>query len=211
MAQRKAAGLLEAGAAVTVISPQVTPELERLAGEGSLQLVRQVFMRGMSEVKGAALLFAATDDAAVNAAVREEGAAQGIWVNGADEADHGDFLLPAVLRQGRLTISVSTGGASPGLSRLVRNELQGWLDDGYEAYLDLMLELRLAVQQLVSDTEVRQKIFRSMLEWDLRARLRDGRGWPQRLQDELLERLRRDPTPEGVRRIGAWMEEVDNT
>ncbi|MEK8131328.1 bifunctional precorrin-2 dehydrogenase/sirohydrochlorin ferrochelatase [Paenibacillus filicis] len=208
VAERKAAGLLRAGADVTVISPQVTAELRRLAGEGLLQWIDSPFERGMAEAGKASLLFAATDDPAVNAAVREEGIALGIWVNGADEAEHGDFMLPAVLRQGLLTVAVSTAGASPGMAQLVRDEISDWLGDGYDAYLEVLLELRLAVQQLVSDSRERQSMFRGMLQWNLRPHMKDGERLPGPLFEELMKRLHGEPTADGIRRIGTWLEEL---
>ncbi|SDD25298.1 precorrin-2 dehydrogenase / sirohydrochlorin ferrochelatase [Paenibacillus sp. UNCCL117] len=211
VAQRKVQGLLDAGAEVTVISPRTTAALGTWAAQGLLRLVRRHYEQGMQEVQEAALLFAATDDEGVNASVREEGAALGIWVNAADTREHGDLLLPAVLRQGGLTVAVSTSGASPGLAQLVRDEIGEWLGSGYETYLDLLLELRLTVQQLVADTGQRQTLFRMMLDWDLQRRMRAEGGLPQPLREELLDRVRRDPSPEGIRRIGIWLAENDYT
>ncbi|WP_281889100.1 bifunctional precorrin-2 dehydrogenase/sirohydrochlorin ferrochelatase [Paenibacillus sp. YYML68] len=207
VAARKVRGLLQAEAAVTVISPHVTSELEGLAADGSIRWLRSCYAPGMPEVREARLLFAATDAPEVNAAVRVEAEQLGIWVNAADEADHGSFLLPAVLRQGRLTVAVSTSGASPGMALHVRDQVSRWLQaEHYELYLELLYGLRQEVQQLVSDSSVRQEMFRHMLRWELAPHL--GRGGSmdlEKLRVELSQRLYANPTIEGVLAIGEWL------
>lgn len=203
VAERKTRGLLQAGASVTVISPACTPELDKLAAAGDVRAIRRPYSPGMAEVRSAKLLFAATDNAAVNALVREEGRELGIWVNGADDLDHGDFILPATVRRGRLTVAVSTAGASPGLSRLVRTDIGRWLEqDGYAPYVELLHELRLLLQQLVADSGERQAMFRAMLQWELLPRLRGEAEVPAKLRELLLREVSLQPTLAGMQRIG---------
>ena len=95
VAETKVRGLLAAGARVTVVSPTLTPALAALAAEGHLTHQAREYAPG--DLAGAALAFAATGDRAVSRAIRSEGRARGVWVNAADDAEHCDFLLPAVL------------------------------------------------------------------------------------------------------------------
>jgi precorrin-2 dehydrogenase / sirohydrochlorin ferrochelatase len=118
VAARKARKLLQAGAEVVVVSPEVLPEL----GDTSVEVHERPYEYG--DLEGADLAFAATDSRGVNAAVAREAHARGIRINVADRPTEGDFSVPSTLRRGGLQVAVSTGGASPTLARGVRNELE---------------------------------------------------------------------------------------
>ena len=118
VASRKVRGLLESGASVVVISPDVTPEIEGM----DVAVERRPYRPG--DLAGSALAFAATDSREVNAAVVREAKEGGIPVNVADRPAEGDFALPSVLRRGGLQVAVSTGGASPTLARRIRDALE---------------------------------------------------------------------------------------
>jgi len=118
VASRKARGLLESGARVIVVSPEVEPEIEAM----DVTVERRPYRPG--DLAGAALAFAATDRREVNAAVAREAKENGIPVNVADRPAEGDFALPSVLRRGGLQVAVSTGGASPTLARKIRNAME---------------------------------------------------------------------------------------
>ena len=118
VASRKARGLLESGARVVVVSPEVVPEIEGM----DVTVERRPYRPG--DLAGAALAFAATDRREVNAAVAREAKENGIPVNVADRPAEGDFALPSVLRRGGLQVAVSTGGASPTLARKIRAAME---------------------------------------------------------------------------------------
>ena len=118
VASRKARRLLQAGAEVVVISPEFNPELAASQAE----LHHRPYRDG--DLEGAYLAFTATDSREVNAAVAREAGKRGILVNVADRPSEGDFALPSTLSRGRLQVAVSTGGASPTLSRRIRGELE---------------------------------------------------------------------------------------
>src|SRR5438067_13923192 len=117
----RAAGLIGAGAAITVIAPALTPALAALASEGRLLHEPRGYRHG--DLAGFDLALAATDAGDVNAALAREGRARGVWVNAADDPANCTFILPALVRRGDLTVAVSTGGTSPALARAVREEL----------------------------------------------------------------------------------------
>lgn len=119
IASRKAAGLLAAGARVTVVAPMVLPELA--------QAVAHVEQRPFADddCTGFRLVLTATDDPAVNAAVAVAATARGVWVNSADDPANCTFILPAVARRGLVTVAVSTGGASPALASHLRSTIAG--------------------------------------------------------------------------------------
>ena len=115
IASRKAAGLVAAGARLTVIAPLVHPALAEMAAA----VVLRPFAEG--DCAGFRLVMTATDDPAVNARVHVDATAAGIWVNSADDPANCSFILPAVARRGAVVAAVSTGGASPALASHLRS------------------------------------------------------------------------------------------
>ncbi len=129
VAERKVRGLLEAGAAVAVISPAVTPALAELAGTATIAIERRAYERG--DLRGATLAFAATDDAEANAAVVDEARAAAILVDDVTAPERSDFSTPAVHRSGPLVVGVDTSGLSPSLAGRVRDEIARMLDPSF--------------------------------------------------------------------------------
>jgi precorrin-2 dehydrogenase/sirohydrochlorin ferrochelatase len=144
VAAGKVNGLLAAGAAVTVVSPTLTGALHEAARAGRLVHHRRVYRDG--DLLGFTLAFVATGDVAVNAAVAAEARRRGVWVNAADDAAHCDVILPSVLRRGALTVAVSTGGASPALARVVREEIERHVGADYTVLVDVAGDVRRALR-----------------------------------------------------------------
>jgi siroheme synthase-like protein len=144
VAERKIANLLEVNAAVTVISPDASETILRWSKKQLIQIITRCYQPG--DLAGAELVFVATDDGAVNAAVHQEGRMRGVWVNAADDPAHCDFILPSVLRRGDLTVAVSTSGTSPALARTIREELELYFTEEYELLANLAAEVRAELQ-----------------------------------------------------------------
>ena len=136
VAAEKVRGLLTAGALVHVVATVVSPEVRALA----VTWEERPYERG--EVAGYRLAVACTDDPAANQAVFDDGEAQGIWVNAADDPERCSYTLPARLDQGRLLVTVSTAGHSPALAGWLRDELAQQLGPEYDALIDLLAEAR---------------------------------------------------------------------
>lgn len=143
---RKCLSLLDAGARITVIAPELDDRLMALLEQGEISHLARGFAPG--DLAGAFLVFAATDSPAINAAVAEEAKARGILADIADAPELGDFTLPAIARRGDLQIAVSTGGKSPALARRIRDELAARYGPEYEAALVLLGTLR---EKLLTD------------------------------------------------------------
>lgn len=205
VAERKARTLMEAGASVTLVSPQLTPQLEAWTAEGLIRTRREEYTTGLPVLAEALLVFAATGNAEVNAQICAEAEAHGKLVNSVDDAEAGGFIVPATLRRGRLTLAVSTAGASPALAVKVRRQLEDVFGEEYAPYLELMHELRMTVQANVSDSSKRQELFRAMLAWELLPLFKPGELPNDHFRSELLRRVAEDPTPEGIRSIGDWL------
>ena len=118
VASRKVGKLLQTGAEVVVVSPEVLPELAGM----DVEILHRTYEYG--DLEGAKLAFAATDSREVNAAIAQEAKERGVPINVADRPAEGDFAVPSTLRRGGLQVAVSTGGASPTLARRIRNELE---------------------------------------------------------------------------------------
>ena len=127
VAHRRVAGLLEARARVTVVSPDVTPALEALVGPGEVAWVPRRYEPG--DLDGAWYAVAATDDPAVNAAVADEAERSRVFCARADDRSASSVWTPAVGRQGDLVVGVH-GGGDPQRAVGVRDAVLRGLTDG---------------------------------------------------------------------------------
>ncbi len=155
--RRKAAGLIEAGARVRLISPgQIEPPLPE-----HVEIVRRSYRSG--DLEGAALVFAATDSAEINSAVLRDAREAGIPANMAEEPDEGDFALPALLRRGDLTVAVGTSGESPALAALVRDRLSEHLGEEWGTVLEIAAALRQKRLTCPRETIYNSAVLRQLL------------------------------------------------
>jgi siroheme synthase-like protein len=145
VAQRKVEGLLAAEAAVTVVSPGLTPEMAALKEERRIEHRSRGYQPG--DLDGFAIAVAATDDAATNERVAREARAKGVWVNVVDEPEQCDFILPSVIRRGDVVLAISTGGLSPALARWLREELEGYLSEDFDRLARLLAETRRELRE----------------------------------------------------------------
>lgn len=193
VAERKVAGLLDAGAQPTVISPTLTPTLAEWKGAGRIMHLPRVFAAG--DLAGAALVIAATDDDAVNTAVATEGRDNGALVNVANEPAVGNFHTVGTVRRGDLLLTVSTGGRSPTLAAQLRAELASRYGPEYAAALRRMAQLRA-----IPDTVVPPHTRRALAAWLCSEQ---ALGWlcegsDDRVDAVLQQLLTADPTPTGA-------------
>src|SRR5215213_3699969 len=130
VALRKAKGLLDAGAAVTVVAPELG---EGFSGLG-VEVVRRPYRPG--DIAGKLLVIAATNDLAVQQQVFDDCEHAGVWVNSADDPDRCSFVLPALVRRGPVIVAVSTQGRSPALAAQLRDRIAVSLPADLEAITD---------------------------------------------------------------------------
>ena len=162
----KVTGLLEAGAVVTVIAPEVRDEITDLG----VAVHRRRYEPG--DVEGYRLVVAAVDDPAVAQAVHDDAEAAGILVNSADDPARCTFTLPSRFRRGDLLVAVSTGGRSPAQAAWLRRRLEAEIGPEYEQLLELLAAERDAMRARGEPTEVPG--WRTALESGMLERLRDG-------------------------------------
>ncbi len=161
IAARKVQGLLDADARVKVIAPRLTPELEDLARDQRITLIRRAYQP--SDLNGARLVIAATDDPQVNRAVYDDARMRGILVNVADDPTHCTFHAPAVIRRGQIAIAISTSGASPALAKHLRQDIEKTIGAEYEQLVTLLAELRPRVQTRVP-RERREALWHELID-----------------------------------------------
>lgn len=182
VAERKVLFLLEAKAQVKVVSPQLTDTLHELAAAQQIDWLPRCFEPG--DLADALLVFAATDSAAVNKAVAVEANAAGKLVNvAADAPELCSFHVPAVLRQGDLSIAVSTNGKSPALAARIRKELEAEYGPEYAVLLDLLGRVRERTLAGTADGAARRNLFENLLHADILDWIRAGQ-W-KRLRSHL--------------------------
>ena len=145
---RKAEGLASAGARVRLVATDVSEHVDA----ATIDDLRQRSFQS-DDLDGVRLVVTATGDERVDASVAAQARARGIWANAADQPVDCEFILPAIARRGRVTVSVSTDGASPALARELRNVIDGFLTDAIGALAETLAAERSAVQASGASTE----------------------------------------------------------
>lgn len=148
IALRKTRGLIEAGASITLISPEVEPELRKLAESNSIIWLPRKYREG--DLGNAFLVIAATNDPDANHQIWREAAKVECLINVVDDPKHSNFILPAVVKRGEIQISISTGGSSPALARRLREDLEKIITPEYQDLAEILAELR---PELISRTQ----------------------------------------------------------
>jgi precorrin-2 dehydrogenase / sirohydrochlorin ferrochelatase len=144
VAARRAEALLEAGAAVTVISPRLSPELEALAARKLIVHTPRNYQSG--DINGCAIVYAATDDPKLHRDLAAEARALGIPINVADVPELCTFIAPAVVRRGALQVAISTSGASPAFAVRMRRTLEKHFGAEYAIILEVLRAARRFVR-----------------------------------------------------------------
>jgi precorrin-2 dehydrogenase/sirohydrochlorin ferrochelatase len=160
VAERKVTGLLGTGSLITVISPQATDKLKGLAGSGLIEWLERSFSK--EDIEGAFLIFAATNDNVINQSIKMAASDQQL-VTIADDPEGSDFHVPSHIQRGRLSIAVSTGGASPTLARKIREQLEHQFDDQFEEYLEFLFSARQRILKEVKDPSRKGKILTAIV------------------------------------------------
>lgn len=122
VATRKIKNLLESGADITVISPQLTLELIDLEKKQRIKIIERPYQQG--DLQDAHLVFTATDKTTVNQAVADEATKSKICINVADRSTPGDFIVPATFSEKEFTVAISTHGENPSLAVAIRDQIK---------------------------------------------------------------------------------------
>ena len=162
---RKVRTLLDCGAAVTVVSPEVTDPIAVLAGENRISLKQRPYQA--SDLDGVFLVIGATDNMALNRAIHDDAGKQGILCNIADQPDLCNFILPSVIDRGDLIIAISTSGKSPAFARRLRKQLEAQFGPEYAGFLKLMGAVRKILLEQTRNPEAHRRVFESLIDQGL--------------------------------------------
>ena len=182
VAERKVKGLLKAGAAVRVISPNLTSSLARLHEKGLILHQQRPFRA--ADLGRAHLCIAATDSREVNERVYQAASRQRIPVNVVDDPARCSFIVPSLVMRGDLLVAISTSGQSPALAKALRQKLQKEIGPEYALWLKILGAVRKKILPLGFDQMRNQAAFRRLAKDDLLAfiRRRDREGLDRRLK-----------------------------
>ena len=185
VAERKVRLLLEAGAEVSIVSPELTPWLAdktsgayagalsrarvgeggRSPGEGPISgsVTRIAGRFDPAHLDGAILAIAATNDPAVNARVAQAGRERNVLVNVVDVAELSSFIVPAIVDRSPLVIAISTGGVAPVLARLVRERIETTIDESFGALAGLLQRWRSRIKSALPDVGARRRFYEKVV------------------------------------------------
>ncbi|CAM4354591.1 Siroheme synthase 3 [Kerstersia similis] len=201
VAERKTQALLEAGAAVRLGAPTLTPALRDLADSGRLHHVNGCFEPEWLE--DCWLVIAATDDAALNAAVATAGEARRIFTNVVDDPQRCSFQVPSVVHRSPIQIAISSAGTAPVLARRIRERLESLLDHSLGSLAQLAARQRHRIRARFPDLRRRRQFYDWLLDGPVAALLRQAR--PDDAEQTLSAALEQDsaPLPGSVTLVGA--------
>jgi len=173
VAARKVRALLECGARVTVVSPEIRAELEKCAEANEIKIVHRAFEPG--DLEGAAIAIAATNDRKVNEAVANAGRERGVLVNVVDVPGLCDFYVPSRVDRGDLQIAICTGGAFPAFAKRLRLALEKQFGPEFAAYLELLARYRQEAKARIADPHQRAKAEEAFLDSPAFALVAEGK------------------------------------
>ncbi len=161
----KAEGLLACDGDVTVISPDVGPELEALASEGSIGWEPREYA-GPEDLEGAFMAIACTDSTDTNIRIYEDAERRAMLVNIVDVPPLCNFILPAIVRTGPLAIAISTAGASPALAKRIRNQIADEYGEPYAKLAIMLNDVRGWAKGTLPTYQDRKAFFESVVNGD---------------------------------------------
>ncbi|MGL6617017.1 siroheme synthase CysG [Aeromonas hydrophila] len=164
VAERKARLLLDAGAQLTVVAPELDPELAELAANGSIEWLAGEF--APQQLTGKWLVVAATDRREVNALVYQSANQARIFANVVDDPKRSSFIMPSIIDRSPLMVAISSGGKAPVLARLLREKLEALLPQHLGAVAAFAGSLRERVKARFASMGERRRFWERLLGAD---------------------------------------------
>lgn len=183
VAQRKIHNLLDAEAIITVISPTITATIQSWIVAEKVNWKKKYYED--DDIKDAFLIIAATNERSVNQRVLKASKPHQL-INVVDDPEGSNFHVPSTLHRGKLSISVSTSGASPGLAKKIVTELSSKYDEYYEEYLNFLFETRRYIQKNISNPNVRGELLSQLLDEQYKTLSRERQ---YETRDQLVNKL----------------------
>ena len=164
VAERKARLLLDAGAQLTVVAPELDPELAALAATGEIEWLAGEF--APAQLTGKWLVVAATDRREVNALVYQSANQARIFANLVDDPKRSSFIMPSIIDRSPLMVAISSGGKAPVLARLLREKLESLLPQHLGAVATFAGSLRERVKARFASLGERRRFWERLLGAD---------------------------------------------
>lgn len=205
VALRKVKSLLQGGGVVRVISPEAGAELREMSAAGEIEWIERGYVEG--DLRGAFLVFAATDNPQIQSRIIKEAMKTGVLCNSADDPQSSHFHVPAHFRRGNMLVTVSTGGSSPGLAKRLRQQLEAQFVPEYEAVVELLAMIRGEVVSLDDDSWAHGALFNRLLDQGLVNLVLNSRWFD--LQMLLLQEL--PPGIDAVALFKTFLEKYDTS
>jgi siroheme synthase-like protein len=200
IATGKVGGLLEAGARVTVVAPEVSEAIAQWHAEQKIVWYAREFLE--RDIENQFIVISATDDKVLNARVYQLANAQQRVANAVDDLDNCNFIAPAIARQGELQVAISTAGKSPALAKQIRDRVQDEILTEETAHLaDFLGSWRPEVKRWLPTYQRRQAFWEGVLESCVPGLLADGdEATAQETMREFIRRARvsSKPNPNAV-------------
>ncbi|MET3728454.1 precorrin-2 dehydrogenase/sirohydrochlorin ferrochelatase [Fictibacillus halophilus] len=192
VAYRKIKDLLNEEAKITVISPTVVNEIQQWHAEKKLTWIEEEVKR--EDLEKAFLIIAATNSKEVNSWIAEQANSKQL-VNIADQPHLGNFIVPSVVKRGKLILSVSTSGASPSLSKSIKKELQQKYSEDYETYLDFLFQCRSIIKKEYTE-KYRKDLLTKLTDRSFLYDVEKQRSYKQELVKKIDRKLVNEPINE---------------
>lgn len=159
-------------ARIRVVAEEIDEAIAALAGVSPLHLERRPF--AVSDLAGAAIVFAASDDADADRAVADAARAQGIPVNVVDAPAESTFIMPAIVDRDPVVVAIGTEGTAPILAREIKAKIEAWLPAGFGQVAERARDLRRRVQETVADSVARRRLWERLLHGVWRSAVLSG-------------------------------------
>ncbi|MEP9853169.1 NAD(P)-binding protein [Staphylococcus aureus] len=160
VAERRVNTLIRYATDIHIVSPTLTANMKYMMQRSLIQWSEKSFE--IDDIQQADLIIAATNDASINLLVRKHKPNHAM-INMVGSATEGDVVFPSILQRGKLTLSISTSGASPGLTAQLLMEFQQRFGNHYEAYVDFLYECRQRIKQTDLPELKKKKFLKSIL------------------------------------------------
>lgn len=157
VAYRKAMELLKYKARIMIIAKEVSNEIVRLIDENRIVFLGKEYDSAFLDK--VFFVIAATNDKEANNKILKQCNEKNILVSSVDNSKESSFIQPSKMKNGDITIAVSTGGKSPILSKIIRNKVENIIDDSYGEYLEILGEFRKKALAEIYDEEKRKEFF----------------------------------------------------
>lgn len=164
IARDKIERLLACGARVRVVAPEAAEEVRALAAEGSIEWERRDYRS--EDLEGAFLAIAATATTEVNVRVFEDAESRQMLVNVVDVPALCNFILPAIVRSGPISIAISTAGASPALAKRMKREIAESFGEPFARMAELLNDLRPWAKAALPTYQDRKEFFEAIVNGD---------------------------------------------